>query len=103
MKADDIALIEIDDSGRLCVSPKSASYPFIYRAGMEVHWDPQSKYLFSPPPIEWSYTRWLRQIREAVKGEYGVTLAITPQTQWRNIDEALKSELAAVMDRSASA
>jgi len=30
-------------------------------------------------------------------------LVITPQTQWRNIDEALKSELAAAMDDTASA
>ena len=103
MKADDIALIEIDASGRLCVSPKSASYPFIYRAAMEVHWDPHSKYLYSPSPREWPYTRWLRQIREAVEGEYGVSLVITPQTQWRNIDEALKSALAAVMDGTAGA
>jgi hypothetical protein len=35
-----------------------------------------------------------------VKGEYGV---ITPQTQWSNIDEALKSELAAAVDGTASA
>jgi hypothetical protein len=103
MDADDIALIEIDASGRLCVSPKSASYPFVYRTAMEVHWDPHSKSLHSPLPREWSYPRWLRQIRDAVKREYGVTLIFTPQTQWRNIDEALKSELAAVMDDTASA
>jgi hypothetical protein len=103
MEAYEIALIEIDASGRLCVSPKSASYPFICRAAMEVHWDPCSKYLHSPLPREWSYTRWLRQIREAVKNEYGVTLAITPHTQWRNIDDALRSELAAVMGGIASA
>jgi hypothetical protein len=103
MKADDIALIEIDASGRLCVSPQSASYPFIYRAAMEIHWDPHSKFLYSPSPREWPYTRWLRRIREAVKGEYGVTLAITPQTQWRNIDEALILELTATMDGTASA
>jgi len=38
-----------------------------------------------------------------VEGEYGVSLVITPQTQWRNIDEALKSALAAVMDGTAGA
>jgi Integron Cassette Protein Hfx_Cass5 len=103
MEADEIALIEIDGGGRLCVSPKFASYPFIYRAAIEVHWDPHSKCLHSPSPREWSYARWLRQIRDAVKGEYGVALAITSQTQWRNIDEALKSELAAVMGGIASA
>jgi hypothetical protein len=98
MKADDI--VEIDASGRLCVSAKSSSYPFIYRAAKEVHWDPHSKYLHSPLPREWPYTQRHRQIREAVKGEYGV---ITPQTQWSNIDEALKSELAAAVDGTASA
>jgi len=103
MDTDGIALIEIDASGRLCVSPKSASYPFVYRAAMEVHWDPHSKYLHSPSPREWSYARWLRQIRDAVKSEYGVTLIFTPQTQWRNIDETVKSELAAALDDTASA
>jgi hypothetical protein len=103
MEFDEIALIEVDASGRPCVSPKSASFPLIYRAGMEVGWEPHSEYLYSPLPREWSYARWLRQIRDAVKGEYGVTLAVTPQTQWRNIDEAPKSELAAVARGTANA
>ncbi len=94
MKTDDIALIQIDVSGRLCVSPKTASFPFIYRAGMEVHWDSQSKFLYSPPPRDWPHPRWFRQITGAVKGEYGVTLIISPETQWRNIDDALKLGLA---------
>jgi Integron Cassette Protein Hfx_Cass5 len=93
VKADEIALIEIDAMGRLCVSPESASYPYIYRAAMEVHWDAHGKYLYSPVPREWSYARWLRQFRDALKDEYGATLAVTPRTRWRNIDEKLKSEL----------
>jgi hypothetical protein len=103
MNADDIALVEIDAGGRLCVSPTSASYPFVYRAASEVHWDSHSKYLYSPAPREWSYTRWFRQILDAVKSEYGVTLTFTPQTLWRNIDEPLKSEIVAVNNDTASA
>jgi Integron Cassette Protein Hfx_Cass5 len=90
MKNDGIAEIRIDATERLCVSPQSSSFPYIYRAGMEVHWDDKGHYLYSPKPREWSYVRWFQQILAAVKGEYGCTLEITPDTHWENIDEALK-------------
>jgi hypothetical protein len=90
MKKDDIAEIQIDATGRLCVVPQSNSFPHVFRAGMEVHWDDRGKYLYSPQPREWSYTRWFQQIIAAVKGEYGCTLVITPATQWQNIDDSLK-------------
>lgn len=57
---------------------------------MEVHWDEDGKYLYSPPPRDWSYIRWFQQIITAVKGEYGCALVITPETQWHNIDDTLK-------------
>jgi hypothetical protein len=38
-----------------------------------------------------------------VKHEYGVTLFITPRTQWHNIEHALQSELEAVMEAGANA
>ena len=81
----------------------SISYRHPFASELKVYWDPNSNYLHSPKPREWSYARWLLQIRDAVKGEYGVALAVTPQTQWRNVDEALKSELTAVMNGTASA
>jgi Integron Cassette Protein Hfx_Cass5 len=90
MKNDGIAEIRIDATERLCVLPKSSSFPNIYRAGMEVHWDAKGQYPYSPKPREWSYVRWFQQILAAVKGEYGCTLVITPETRWQNIDDALK-------------
>ena len=90
MKTDSIAAVRIDPTGRLCVSPLSNSFPHVYRAAMEVHWDEDGKYLYSPPPRDWSYTRWFQQIIAAVKEEYGCVLVITPETHWHNIDAALK-------------
>jgi len=90
MKKDNIAEIRIDATGRLCVLPHSDSFPYVFRAGMEVHWDDNGKYLYSPPPRECSYLRWFQQIVAAVKGEYGCTLVITPATRWQNIDDSLK-------------
>ena len=90
MNADSIAEVRIDASGRLCILPKTNSFPFIHRAGMEVHWDNDGKYLYSPPPREWSYIRCFQQIIAAVKGEYGCVLAITPDTRWHNVEDTLK-------------
>jgi hypothetical protein len=90
MKNDDIVEIRIDAAERLCVSPRSSSFPYIYRAGMEVRWDDEGQYLYSPKPREWSYVKWFQQILAAVKGEYGCTLVITPDTHWLNIDDSLQ-------------
>jgi hypothetical protein len=40
METDSIAEIAIDEVGRLCVRPSTASFPFTWREAMEVHWDP---------------------------------------------------------------
>jgi hypothetical protein len=93
MNTDRIAEVRIDASGRLCVLPETNSFPFVYRAGMEVNWDEEGKYLYSPPPREWPYIRWFQQIIAAVKGEYGCVLAITPETLWHNIDNTLKMSI----------
>jgi hypothetical protein len=73
LTAQDITKIGIDDLGRLIVYPKLSGqdYAFIYRAGMEVNWDPQSKCLFTPVPREWSLAQWFAQIFRAMKSEYG--------------------------------
>ena len=62
---------------------------------MEVHWDDHGRFLYSPSPREWSYPRWFQQIVAAVLGEYGCSLAITPQTQWTNIDLSVKEAILA--------
>ena len=67
MTTDRIAELAIDDAGRLCVKPTTATFPFIWREAMEVHWDPHGGFLYSPKPREWSYADWLRQILSAAK------------------------------------
>jgi integron cassette Hfx-like protein len=90
MNTDHITEIRVDATGRLCVVPKANSFPLIYRAAMEVHWDEKGKYLYSPPRREWTYVRWFQQIIAAVKGEYGCALVITSETVWKNVDDAAK-------------
>jgi hypothetical protein len=70
MGTDSIGEIAIDEVGRLCVRPSTASFPFIWREAMEVHWDPWGQLLYSPKPREWSHARWFRQITAAA-GEQG--------------------------------
>jgi len=93
MESDDIAEIRIDGAGRLCVVPERADFAYIYRAAMEVHWDEQGKFLYSPPPKEWSYVQWFQQIIAAAKDEYGCFLSITPRTQWRSVKPDLKEAI----------
>jgi len=90
MTSDIIAEVRIDANERLCVTPKSDSFPYIYRAAMQVQWDDKGKYLYSPKPKDWSHARWFQQIIAAVKAEYGCALIITPGTRWQKIDDALK-------------
>jgi hypothetical protein len=102
MQNKNIAEIQIDSAGRLCVLPMSTSFEQIYRAAMQVHWDNVGKYLYSPSPGEWSYERWFQQILAAVKEEYGSVLTITPETRWRNVDDSLKSTITANTEQSTS-
>jgi Integron Cassette Protein Hfx_Cass5 len=88
LTAQDITKIGIDDLGRLIVYPKLSAgqdYAFIYRAGMEVNWDPQSKCLFTPVPREWSLAQWFAQIFRAMKSEYGVRLVVSDDTKWEKL------------------
>ena len=59
---------------------------------MEVHWNNEGKFLYSPKPKEWSYIEWYVQILKAVK-EQSYILLITENTQWVNIKKELKNEI----------
>ena len=93
MASDRIVKIEIDDRGRLCVTPDSFAFEHIYRAAMEVHWDNDDRFLYSPKPREWSYEQWFGQIVDAAKDEYGCDLRITPETLWENVSSEIKEKL----------
>jgi len=93
MKNEDIAEIGIDELQRLYVTPVKKAFPYIYRAAMEVDWDPGRKRLFSPKPKEWSYSRWYQQILAAVEDEYGTRLSLSSRTKWVNVDNELKEAI----------
>jgi hypothetical protein len=95
MKEDQIAQIEIGPDAKLYVQPLQETFPYIYRAAMEVGWDVESRRLFGPKPREWSYFDWFRQIVAAAADEYGVSLKISPSTMWVNIPTELRSEIEA--------
>ena len=45
MTEEPIAEVRIDREGRLCVTPRSAEFPLIYREAMEVAWDDATRSL----------------------------------------------------------
>jgi Integron Cassette Protein Hfx_Cass5 len=95
MTIDEIVEVRINGEGKLLVRPQVSAFPYIYRAAMEVGWDPDNRTLFSPKPREWSYLRWFQQIVAAAAAEYDVRLVITPQTTWSDVPDALRAEIEA--------
>ena len=93
MVKDDVAAIAIDDQGRLCVTPLSATFPYIYREAMEVGWDVAGRFLFSPIPKEWSYGRWFQQIISSTK-EQGCELVLSRATVWKDVPDSVRQEIA---------
>lgn len=94
MVKDEVAAIAIDDQGQLCVTPLSATFPYIYREAMEVGWDAGGKFLFSPIPKEWSYGRWFQQIISSTK-EQGYELVLSAATVWKNVPDSVRQEITA--------
>ena len=91
MVRDKISEIMIDAAGQLHVFPVSRTFPYIYRKAIEVHWNPKLQSLYSPPPREWSYARWFKQILAAAR-EQGCELSVGVSTVWHNIPESMKAE-----------
>lgn len=100
MQIDRIAEIRIDEAGRLCVSPETADFAFIYRSAMEVHWEPNGRFLYSPLPRKWTYVQWFQQILDAAMSEYGYSLVLSENTLWNNIHPELKEAITSVSKRS---
>ena len=92
MQQDTIAKIEIDADERLHVVPASCSFPYVYREAMGVHWDSERRSLYSPRPAGWSFPRWLQQILAAAH-EQGVSLHLSRDTEWKNIDPRVREDL----------
>lgn len=91
----DIEQVEIDHQGRLCVTPASGDFEMVYREAMEVYWDREGRFLFSPTPRDMTCPDWFRQIVLAVEYQYGVRLRKTGRTRWVDIPEPLRAEMSA--------
>jgi hypothetical protein len=83
--------VGIDHDGKLYIRPREQTFPYIYRAAMDVRWDPNRGVLFAPKPREWSYLDWFRHILAAVGDEYGVRLRIGTTTVWSDVPDLLRS------------
>ena len=90
---DQIVELGIDGDERLFLRPRAGTFSHIYRAAMQVEWDPVRLVLQSPKPREWSYLDWFRQIIAAAASEYSVRLKSTPATIWTNVPEVLRAEI----------
>jgi hypothetical protein len=64
MLRDSIEALGIAPDGSPWVRPANATFPYIYREAMEVHWDADRRCLYGPKPREWSYIDWFKQIRD---------------------------------------
>lgn len=99
MTKDQITDVEIDSEGRLRIRPLKEDLPHIWRAAMEVYWDPATRTLYSPKPREWTYVMWFQQLVDAAADEYGVYLALSANTRWSNVTAELRSEIERLPER----
>ena len=60
----------------------------IYREAVEVHWNGEDRYLYSPKPRDWSYFDWFRHILTTA-GD----LKLDENTRWTNIPKQLRIEV----------
>ncbi len=95
MPEDTIAEVGIDNVGRLYVRPSTISFDHIWRAAMEVNWDPSERRLFGSKPREWSYADWFGQMLAAAADEYGARLRLTSKTVWSNVPDPIRLEITA--------
>jgi hypothetical protein len=98
MHALEVAEISVDDDGRLLIRPWEANdaYQYVYRAAAQISWDPAIACFVCPKPREWSYTRWFRHARDAIRSELGCDFEITDRTAWTNVPDVLRDEISSV-------
>lgn len=94
MQTDTIKAVGIDEQGSLWVRPAIASFPYIYREAMGVHWDTEHLRLYSPKPTDWPYVAWFKRIRDAARAQ-GFELKLEQTTSWSGIDPELQRAIVA--------
>ena len=92
MTTDSIAEVGIDEQQRLYVRPSTATFPYIYREAVDVHWEPKRHYLHSPVPRDWTYLQWFQHIIGAAALQ-SYDLRLTPSTVWSSTPAQLSTEI----------
>lgn len=95
MDTDEIAEVGVDDHQRLYVKPSKASFPYIYREAMEVHWDSEGKLLYAPPPPRALLAEplwWFERIISAAKAQ-DCCLVVSQNTRWHQVPPALRNQI----------
>lgn len=79
-----ISRIAVDAIGRLRVYPRptNVDYEFIWRDASSVRWDATDRSLYVLPVDGFTIIDEFRQIRNAVKGEYGDSLVVDSSTNF---------------------
>lgn len=92
-----IAAISISPSGGLVVTPVRegrGDFSYIYRAANGIGWDADTRSLITPRPEEYTYGDWFEQVCRAVRQEYGQELVLSLHTEWVNIPDDIRSDIA---------
>jgi hypothetical protein len=91
MIIDNIFEVGIDKCDRLYIIPLHQQFTMIWRSASEVHWDADTKSLYSPKPREWSYYKWYCHI--GTIEEHGCQLRLTNETKWVNVPDELRYQI----------
>ncbi len=94
MKTDHILEVFIDKETRLCLRVEKEGFPYIYREAAGVNWNQEGRYLYSTPPLDWTYLDWYRHIYDLAY-QYGCKLILSSNTKWTNIPNELKEDILA--------
>ncbi len=89
MRKDKILEISIDAKGRLLVKPEKEAFSLIYRTASEIHWNADSKVLYTPKPREWSYADWYEHLIQTIE-ETGCVLTVSEYTKFVNVQKQIE-------------
>ena len=92
MTTDSIAEVGIDEQQRIYVRPSTATFPYIYREAVDVHWEAKRHYLHSTQPREWTYLQWFQHIIGAAALQ-SYDLRLTSATTWSDVPAQLRTEI----------
>ena len=92
MTTDFIAEVGIDEKRQLFARPSTATFPYIYREAVDIHWEPKRRYLHATKPRDWSYLECFQHIIGAAALQ-SCDLRLAPSTVWSSIPADLRTQI----------